>query len=404
VYEFGDKKFTVNICEDIWTQDYLNILKNKKMDFIVNISASPFHLDKIKVRNRILSQAASRLKTFVLYCNLTGGQDELVFDGTSSVFSPEGNLISVAGRFREELLTFNLGRRKKYSSKKIKMSPEEEAFLALKKGLSDYVKKNGFSRVVVGVSGGIDSAVVLSIAKMSLGSSNVCALIMPSRYTSPQTLRDAKRLCKKLKVDYHTIEIDSIFEEYLKRLKKYFPRAGSDKTEENIQARIRGNLLMAFSNKFGYLVLNTGNKSELSCGYCTLYGDMVGGFGLLKDVPKTLIYKIAGYINRMRKLGLIPTSIIKRQPSAELNFNQKDTDSLPPYEVLDPILKLYIEEDLSLNSIVERGFNRATVKEVIQMVDFNEYKRRQAPIGIKITPKAFGKDRRMPITNGFSRE
>ncbi len=400
-YSFKNYSFSVNICEDLWRSNYVRLLKDKKFDFIVNISASPFCMGKLSLRKDILSYAAKELGCFVLYCNLVGGQDDLVFDGGSMVVSPEGKILKFAKRFKDDFIVFSLPARK-VKPCYIKEVPEEASFEALSLGINDYVRKNGFKKVIVGVSGGIDSAVVVSLAALALGKSNVYGLIMPSRYTSESTFSDAKRICENLGVKYSVIPITPIFDAYLKALKNVFKNLPFDKTEENIQARIRGNLLMAFSNKFGYLVLNTGNKSELSCGYCTLYGDMVGGFGVLSDIPKTLVYKLANYINKYSKKKVIPSSIIKRPPSAELRPNQRDSDSLPSYDILDVILKFYIEDDLSLDDIVKKGIKRTLVKKVIGMVDRNEYKRRQAPIGIKITPKAFGRDRRMPITNGFS--
>jgi len=394
--------FAISICEDTWEDKFIDSLRKKSPDFVINISASPFHLGKVSIREKALSSVAKRVKSFVFYCNLVGGQDELVFDGTSKVISPSGKLIAVAKRFIEDLLIFDFDKKKKYSLKKVVTSDAQEAFLALRLGLSDYVKKNGFKKVVVGVSGGIDSAVVIALAKEALGSENVYGILMPSLYTSKDTLYDAKRICKNLEVEHSVVEINNVLKIYLKDLRHYLSGGKNNKAEENLQARIRGNILMAFSNKFGYLVLNTGNKSEVSCGYCTLYGDMVGGFGVLSDVYKMLVYKIAKYINKINSKNVIPISIITRAPSAELKFDQKDTDSLPAYELLDPILKLYVEEHCSLDQITKKGFRKSLVKKVIKMVDFNEYKRRQAPIGIKITPRAFGKDRRMPITNKFS--
>ena len=402
VYTFAGYRFSLSICEDIWDQDFVARIKKCKLDFIVNISASPFCLGKAFEREKVLSSAAKKIKSYVFYCNLVGGQDELVFDGTSKVFSPRGDLIACAGRFTEDLLIFSLGQKTNHRVKKVVNKKEEEAFSALRLGLYDYVRKNGFKKVIVGVSGGIDSAVVVALAKIALGKSNVLAVIMPSPFTSVDTFSDAKKICDRLGVKSQIVDISNIFQPYLEDLKPYFKGKKNSKAEENIQARIRGNILMAFSNKFGYLVLNTGNKSEVSCGYCTLYGDMVGGFGLLKDVPKMLVYKIARYINKISAKEIIPESVLTREPSAELRFNQKDTDTLPPYELLDPILKLYVEEDYSLQEIAAAGFKKSLVKKIIKMVDLNEYKRRQSPVGIKITPRAFGKDRRMPITNQYS--
>lgn len=402
IFEVKGYRFSVSICEDIWEQAGIELLKNKKIDFVVNIAASPFHLGKVRLRERILSGAARQIQASILYCNLVGGQDELIFDGTSKVFSSDGRLIKCARRFEEDLLEFNFGREKKYPACPVNIREEEEAFSALCLGLYDYVNKNGFNQVILGVSGGIDSAVALGLAVKSLDKNNVRALIMPSEYTSQETFTDAVKLCRNFGVKYFIVRIDEILKVYLKILAASFKGRKPDKTEENLQARIRGNILMAFSNKFGYLVLNTGNKSEVSCGYCTLYGDMVGGFGVLKDVPKMLVYKLADYINKIFRKKVIPAAVIKRPPSAELKPNQKDIDSLPEYNLLDPILKLYVEEDCCLDEIAARGFDKSLAARVIQMVDANEYKRRQAPPGIKITPRAFGKDRRMPITNRLS--
>jgi len=401
IYSFKGYKFSVNICEDIWRKDYVKLLTNKGFDFIINISASPFHLDKLSLRKDILTYAALQAHCPIFYCNLVGGQDDLVFDGTSMVISFQGKVISVAKRFKEDLFVskFPLGN---IHPKNMKEFLPQAVFDALCLGLRDYVRKNGFNKVILGISGGIDSSVVASLAMLALGKENVYALVMPSRYTSKATLSDAKKVCSNLGIRYYIIPIDDIFKYYLNSLQTLFKGYAQDKTEENIQARIRGNILMAFSNKLGYLVLNTGNKSELSCGYCTLYGDMVGGFGVLSDIPKTLVYKVARYINKRMGKKVIPDSVLKRLPSAELRPHQRDTDTLPAYELLDPILKLYIEDDVSLEEMVKRGINKKLAKKIIKMVDKNEYKRRQAPPGIKITPRAFGKDRRMPITNKFS--
>jgi len=401
IYCLGQHKFSISICEDAWKTEYVRALQGKGLDFVVNISASPFHLGKISQRQQVFSGLAMASRSFVLHCNLVGGQDELVFDGTSMVYSPDGRLIAKAARFAEDTLVWELDKKQKYLTEKIITSSEEEAFFALRLGLRDYVEKNGFKKIVLGVSGGIDSALVLAMAALTLGSKNVHGLIMPSRFSSQATMGDAKKICDNLGVDYSVVGIEPLVKAFRKQLAGHFPKGGADKTEENLQARIRGSLLMAFSNKFGYLVLNTGNKSEVSCGYCTLYGDMVGGFGLLKDLPKDLVYKLSRYINRINRRVIIPASVIKRAPTAELAPGQKDSDTLPPYPVLDPILKLYVEEGLSLDNIVKKGYKRETARKVIRMVDINEYKRRQAPPGVKITPRAFGKDRRMPITNRF---
>lgn len=264
------------------------------------------------------------------------------------------------------------------------------------------MRKNKFQKAILGLSGGLDSAVTLAIVAKSIGSNRVNALIMPSCYSSKRSLTDATKICKNLGIKYYTVKINNIFNSFNKNLKPYFKNLPADSTEENLQARIRGNILMAFSNKFGHLVVTTGNKSEISCGYCTLYGDMAGGFGILKDVYKTSVYQLARFINKKNKKKIIPRSIITKAPSAELRPNQKDTDSLPNYNLLDKILHLYVENDINFQEIVKKGFDRKTVKKIIEMVDSSEYKRRQAPIGIKISERAFGKDRRMPITNNFT--
>lgn len=401
IYKCKGYRFSVSICEDLWNDHFIGFLKNKHLNFLVNLSASPFHLGKFYLREKILSSAARQLQTFIFYCNLIGGQDELIFDGTSKVFSSRGKLIHYGKRFTEDFFTFTIDTKKRYAVKTIVIKEEEEAFSALCLGISDYMRKNCFKKVIVGVSGGIDSAVVIALAQIALGKENVCGLLMPSPYTSKETFFDAQKICHNLGVQSYVLKIDDIFKSFRKSCLPFFGRDGAGKTEENIQARIRGNILMAFSNRFGYLVLNTGNKSEVSCGYCTLYGDMVGGFGILKDVSKDLVYKLAEYINQRAGEKIIPLSVIRRAPSAELKPNQKDSDTLPEYHVLDPILKLYVEENYSMEKIIKKGFDKKIVQKVIQMVDGNEYKRRQAPIGIKITSRAFGKDRRMPVVNRF---
>ena len=398
IYDYAGELFSANICEDIWHKRNISVLKGKNLSFLVNISASPFYLGKLNLRRAVLSKAAKELKTTVIYCNLAGGQDELVFDGTSMVFNPQGKLIKVGRRFEEDFITFDT--EKRYSVKKLPINKIKDTFSALCLGLKDYVRKNGFEKVVLGISGGIDSSLVASIAAICLGKNNVLGVIMPSEFTSQGTYRDALKLCANLKIKHYVVSIKNIYQDYLELLHPFFKRLPFDKTEENLQARIRGNVLMAFSNKFGWLVLNTGNKSEVSCGYCTLYGDMVGGFGLLKDVPKTLVYKLARYIKRVYGHP-IPASVIKRPPSAELRPNQKDEDALAPYALLDKIINLYVENDLSKEEIIRLGYDKKTVGKIIKLIDKNEYKRRQAPPGVKITPKAFGKDRRMPITNSF---
>lgn len=419
--------FGVVICEDIWFPDSatnpVKRLSEKGARLIFVLNASPYYMNKIKDRELIVRRQAKRNQVFMVYANLVGGQDELVFDGQSFVVDSTGRLLARAGAFVQDLVVVDLKIRDistaslckvidikadlEKETRKVpipkpfipKVNILDEVYTALVTGLRDYVYKNNFKKVVVGLSGGIDSALTCVIACEALGRGRTVGVFMPSLYTSKESREDVKELVGRLGICMYTIEISHIFKRYLEELKEIFRGHPPDVTEENLQARIRGDILMAISNKFGYLVINTGNKSELSCGYCTLYGDMVGGFSVIKDVPKTLVYRLAEFVNK--KENLIPENILKKPPSAELRPNQKDTDKLPPYELLDPILKAYIEEDKSIDEIVRSGFDIETVAKVARMVDFNEYKRRQAPPGIKITPKAFGKDRRMPITHRF---
>jgi len=402
-----DLSFVVNICEDIWAESIGHRAEEifEKADFLVNISASPYHIDKIKERERIIGAKAKRFKIPIVYCNLIGGQDELVFDGRSALFGKDGSVIVEAKAFEEDLLIFDL-----YAEKEaIRMEPkinlisrEEEIYFALVLGTKDYVLKNNFSKVTLGLSGGIDSALVACIARDALGSGNVLALGMPSRYSSVKTQTDAEIIAKNLGIKFRKISINNIFSSYLDTLNLHFKGVKPNIAEENIQARIRGNILMAFSNKFGYLVLNTGNKSETSAGYCTLYGDMAGGFSVIKDVPKRLVYELAKYVNKREGKDIIPKSVFKRAPTAELKPNQKDQDTLPPYDFLDRVIDLYIEKNKGFKDIVKEVGCKDIVKKVLNMIDSSEYKRRQAPPGVKITQMAFGKDRRMPITNKFT--
>jgi NAD+ synthase (glutamine-hydrolysing) len=388
----------------------------------------------------MLAARAKENGVMITYTNMVGGQDELVFDGNSLILDQSGIVIARGHAFREELLVADLnvdavsrGRRthgrktaltgKTVSAvdrlvvngtamnkkKRTRIEPRlaepldeiEEVYHALVLAAKDYVQKNGFTRVVIGLSGGVDSAVTTAIAVDALGAKHVLGVFMPSPYTSQESEEDVAELVRCLGIDLNTIPITPTFEAYRQSLAPSFVGGSEDATEENIQARIRGNLLMAISNKFGHLVLTTGNKSELSVGYSTLYGDMAGGFAVIKDVPKTMVYGLARFRNELGPSPVIPKRILDRPPTAELRPNQQDEDSLPPYAVLDPILQAYVEEDRSLDEIVEAGFDRATVLRVIRMVDSSEFKRRQAPLGVKITHRAFGKDRRMPITNGY---
>ncbi len=407
LFDRSRQKITLSICEDIW-RSHAWVYQRQwvaKNGLLINISASPYHVGKQKEREKLLKNLARRTGATVFYLNLVGGQDELVFDGGSMVLNPDGRIIAQAKRFEEDLLVVDLpsSRRKPNGfSKKTKMlSREEEVYRALVLGTQDYIRKTGFQKVLVGLSGGIDSALVARIAVDALGSDNVIGVTMPSPYTSWETLEDAKILSKNLGIRCSELRIDSVFQNYLETLKDVFANKPPDITEENLQARIRGNFLMALSNKFGYLVLTTGNKSEMATGYCTLYGDMAGGFAVIKDVPKTLVFKLARFRNQQSPKNSIPLRILKRPPTAELRPNQKDQDTLPPYPLLDRTLELYVENDLSVDQIIRKGIPSTIAKKVSRMVDGNEYKRRQAPPGVKITPKAFGRDRRMPISNRY---
>jgi len=402
----GAFSFALNICEDIWAEGTGHNAERvlKKADFLVNISASPYHIDKIKEREKVIGAKARRFRIPIVYCNLVGGQDELVFDGRSALFGKDGLVIAEAKAFDEDLFIFDLdlSKRQKPHLKTKPISGHEEIYSALMLGLKDYVRKNNFSKVALGLSGGIDSALVACVAVDALGRGNVLAISMPSRYSSIETQKDAEIIASSLGIEFYKVSIDSIFNSYLSTLSPYFKGSKPGVVEENIQARIRGNILMAFSNKFGYLVLNTGNKSETSTGYCTLYGDMAGGFSVIKDAPKRLVYELAEYRNKKKEEGVIPKSVFSRAPTAELRPNQKDQDTLPPYDFLDRVIDLYVEKNKGFEDIIREVGREDIVKKTLNMIDRSEYKRRQAPPGIKITPMAFGKDRRMPITNKFT--
>jgi len=427
VFKLGDVIFGVNICEDIWQgQSVAKIQASNGASVIINISASPYHAGKINLRKAELVKRVKETKAFICYNNLVGGQDELVFDGGSLILDNKTKLVASAEQFKENLivqdLEINYLTRKSLNRKVIVklgaikenkkaflprgithvLDRVEEVYGALVLGTRDYILKNGFKKAVIGLSGGIDSALVAAIASDAIGKDNCVGISMPSRYTSNDTRSDAKILADNLGIRFMEIAIEDIFISYLKTLEESFRDTQPNIAEENLQARIRGNILMALSNKFGWLVLTTGNKSEVSTGYCTLYGDMAGGFAVIKDVPKTLVYELSLFKNKMHKSAVIPESIILRAPTAELKPNQKDQDTLPEYDVLDSILKKYIEEENSLEKIVSSTKIPAEiVKKVINMVDRSEYKRRQSAPGIKITLKAFGKDRRLPITNRY---
>lgn len=442
LYVIAGVSVGLNICEDIWyeggpatAQVYAGA------EVIVNISASPYHVGRRKFRERMLGTRASDNVVIVAHNNLVGGQDELVFDGNSMILDERGRLVARGKQFEEDLIVADVDleavfRARLRDSRWRKTAQQEEqawptpkvliseqplvgekppleqrqlevhelpgeVYDALVLGTRDYVHKNGFEKVVIGLSGGIDSALVAAIAVDALGSSNVVGVTMPSRYSSAGSISDSELLARSLGITLMTIPIEKIFQSYLDTLAEPFEGTEPSVAEENLQARTRGNLLMALSNKFGWLVLPTGNKSETATGYTTLYGDMAGGFAVIKDVPKTLVYELARYRNSVAGSELIPLSIITKEPSAELRPDQRDADSLPPYDVLDPILEAYVEEDKSVDQIIAMGFDGAAVKRAVRLVDISEYKRRQAPPGVKITPRAFGRDRRLPITNRF---
>jgi len=436
----------ITICEDMWYEAGPAIVQAYAgAKVLINISASPYHAGKGLFRERMLATRASDSMAIVVHNNLIGGQDELVFDGNSLIISEKGEVIARGKQFEEDFVVADLDvesvfrsqlhdpRRRKETpwvkeklqeATKIEVSSEypaiarpslpprrvdrldelAEIYQALVLGVRDYVHKNGFEKVVIGLSGGVDSSLVAAIAVDALGPVNVVGVSMPSRYSSPGSKSDAEALARNLGIEFKVIPIEKAFSAYLETLAEPFKDTNPDATEENIQARIRGNLLFALSNKFGWLVLACSNKSETAMGYTTLYGDMSGGLIPLKDVPKTMVFELAKYKNGQAGNEVIPSSVLTKAPSAELRPDQKDTDTLPPYEILDPILKAYVEDDVMIDQIVAMGFDRETVLRVAKLVDRNEYKRRQAAPGIKITPRDFGRDRRLPITNKFKEE
>lgn len=441
VLKIGDERVGITICEDIWYPGgpLEEEVAYGGAELVVNISSSPFQRGKQGQRKKMLFSRASDNSTILAYVNCVGGQDELIFDGGSMVVHPERGLASSAPRFREHLLVADVdtsglwGKRmlaptyrharkaafrhslqvieiEKPSGKPresctplstqdaVDVTGEEEILQALLLGLSDYVKKNGFQDVVIGLSGGVDSSLTAAIAVMALGRSRVHGVFMPSRFTSDISREGVTRLVENLGIDFEGYSIDPILESYLAKASRAFRGRWSSVALENLQARIRGNILMGISNSRGWLVLSTGNKSELSMGYCTLYGDMAGGFAVIKDLLKVQVYRLCAHINQRSKKEIIPSIILSREPTAELREGQRDSESLPPYEDLDPILEDYIENGLSLEEMVHKGYDRSLVEDVIRRVDANEYKRRQAPVGVKITSRAFGRDWRLPIS------
>ncbi len=400
VFHHGGVRFGLTICEDVWFDLPVQRAAAAGAQVLLNLNASPFQQGKAVERERLVSDRAARFGVSVIYVNLVGGQDELVFDGGSFVVDAKGAVRHRAAVFTEsETLVAIEGGMPRAGEMAPFLDEEEQVYRALVMGTHDYVTKNGFSSVVLGLSGGIDSALTLAIAVDALGAENVEVVMMPSRYTADISNTDAALQAESLGVAHQSISIEPAFNAFLGMLAETFAGSQPDVTEENIQARCRGIVLMAISNKRGRMLLTTGNKSEMSVGYATLYGDMAGGFAPLKDVPKLLVYRLARWRNRDHEA--IPQRVIDRPPSAELRADQKDSDSLPDYAVLDPILELYVEQDKSVDEIVAAGFERSVVERVVRMVDRSEYKRRQAPPGVKITRRAYGRDRRYPIVNGF---
>jgi len=443
VYVINGIGIGINICEDIWYEaGPATVQAYAGAEVIINISASPYHAGKGESREKMIATRALDNVAIFAYNNLVGGQDELVFDGHSLLIDERGNLITRGKQFEEDFIVADLdieavfrarlhdprwrkespllGKTGWHQTKTIvsqtptnepkpplkprnvtALEPAAEVYQALVLGTRDYIHKNGFQKVVIGLSGGVDSAIVATIAVDALGKDNVIGISMPSRYSSTGSVTDTQKLTQNLGIKLKTISIEKPFQAYLETLTESFTGAKPDSAEENLQARVRGNLLMALSNKFGWLVLTTGNKSEMATGYTTLYGDMAGGFAVIKDVPKTLVYKITRYRNAQAGFDLIPAAIIDKPPSAELRPDQKDSDSLPVYEILDAILTAYVEDDKSIDQIVALGFDKAIVQKTAKLVDRSEYKRRQAPPGVKITSRAFGRDRRLPLTSLF---
>ncbi|MEE9560982.1 MAG: NAD+ synthase [Acidiferrobacterales bacterium] len=396
----------VTICEDVWQAGPVEQSANAGAGVLVNLNGSPYHVNKIEERIENVAQRARASSVPIIYVNLVGGQDELVFDGESFVVDATGALTQRAAPFEEQLLAVDIDTSVRPMAPvagtiEPQLGEIESVYQALVLGVRDYVDKNDFPGVVLGLSGGIDSGLTLAIAVDAIGADRVEAVMMPSRYTADMSLEDARAEAEALGVAYRVISIEPMFEAFFKGLADEFRGLAPGVTEENIQSRIRGVLLMAISNKTGKMVLATGNKSEMAVGYATLYGDMVGGFAAIKDVPKTLVYRLAEYRNQIQPA--IPRRVIEREPSAELAADQKDTDTLPPYNLLDAILERYVERDLGPEEIAAAGFDFTTVQKVVRMVDRNEYKRRQAAPGVRITPRAFGRDRRYPITSRFGR-
>lgn len=412
LYVLNDLHFGITVCEDVWNEeveaydnDPVNALmidaaaNEKKVHAIINISASPFQRHKEETRKNIFQKICSRYSVPFLYCNQIGGQDSLLFDGRSLVMDQTGTIVAQALGFQEDMIVVDTLTWRGDMNGAPQISEQAAVFDGLVMGLRDYVRKCNFSSVVLGLSGGIDSALTAAIAAQALGPENVLGVALPSPYSSQDSLDDARKLAENLGCRFEVIPISDLFESFRRSLEPLFIGFDEDLTEQNLQARIRGNLLMALSNKFGHLLLATGNKSEMSVGYCTLYGDMSGGLAVISDVPKQLVYQLAAYVNRSREI--IPSRTITKAPTAELKPEQKDQDDLPPYEILDQVLELHLEEGEGKSEIVDRGFDEQMVSDILHRVRINEYKRKQAPIGLKVTTKAFGFGRRYPNVQNF---
>lgn len=404
IFEISGRKVGLLICEDIWHRQPIKTLKENGAELVLVLNASPFQIGKQELRRSLLTHRAQENSIAIASVNLVGGQDDLVFDGGSIAVNPDGQIAAEAGRFESELLlvNFDLEQRVFVAQEPIKPLPKlAEIYQALVLAVSDYVNHSGFPGVIIGLSGGIDSALCLAIAVDALGAERVNAVMMPYTYTAAMSIEDAEAQAQRLNVGFHVAEIHHIVDSFTQTLAPLFGDAAVDSTEENLQARARGTLLMALSNKFGHLVLTTGNKSEMAVGYATLYGDMAGGYDVLKDVYKTQVYELAAFRNSLEETPVIPERVITRPPSAELRPDQTDQDSLPPYDILDAILYGYIERDKSLDALVEQGFDRTTVQHVIRLVDRNEHKRKQAAPGPRISGRAFSRERRYPLVNGW---
>ena len=400
VFDVKGTCFGINICEDTWNAEAPRLAKQAGAQVLLVPNGSPYHMDKTDLRIERMQTNVSSQGMALVYANLVGGQDELIFDGNSFVLDAQGKLCAKLKHCQTQLAIVEFdGAQPRSTLIEDELSIEAEIYQALVLGVRDYVTKNGFPSVLIGFSGGVDSALTLAIAVDALGADKVRAVMMPSKYTADISWLDSREMAKRIGVRYDEINIGECFDAFSNTLKDEFAGLKEDATEENIQARIRGTLLMALSNKYGSIVLTTGNKSEMAVGYCTLYGDMAGGFAVIKDVAKTMVYRLCTYRNSVS--DIIPERIITRPPSAELRPDQKDQDSLPPYEVLDGIMQMYMEENHSRSDIIAAGFQEADVERITRLIKFNEYKRRQAPVGIRITHRAFGRDWRYPITSKF---